>query len=359
MRLFLAGLLGTLVALGLSIGPATAQAPPGLLVYSAQHAALTQAWAAAFARETGIPVAIRRGTDVALANQIVQEGANSPADIFLTENSPAMMLVDNAKLFAPVNPDTLAQVPKAYRPANGHWTGIAARTTVFAYNTEKLTPDRLPASMLDLAAPSWKGRWGAAPAGADFQAIVGALLLLKGEEVTADWLDGLRKNAVRYRGNGEALRGVNAGEIDGAVIYHYYWFGDRNGTGENSKNVGLHYFRNHDPGAFVSISGGGVLASSKHPEAGAGISQMDHGSRRPGDPARWQVLRIHGRRRRSRPPAAGTARLAGGADRRSLGVRREEGGGADGCGRSPLTGRAGRSQKTCIPPVRAAHMQGV
>ncbi len=266
MRLFLAGLLGTLVALGLSIGPATAQAPPGLLVYSAQHAGLTQAWAAAFARETGIPVAIRRGTDVALANQIVQEGANSPADIFLTENSPAMMLVDNAKLFAPVNPDTLAQVPKAYRPADGHWTGIAARTTVFAYNTEKLTPDRLPASMLDLAAPSWKGRWGAAPAGADFQAIVGALLLLKGEEVTADWLDGLRKNAVRYRGNGEALRGVNAGEIDGAVIYHYYWFGDRNGTGENSKNVGLHYFRNHDPGAFVSISGGGVLASSKHPE---------------------------------------------------------------------------------------------
>jgi len=50
------------------------------------------------------------------------------------------------------------------------------------------------------------------------------------------------------------------------VIYHYYYYGDQAKTGENSKNVALHYFKNHDPGAFVSISGGGVLASSKHPK---------------------------------------------------------------------------------------------
>lgn len=60
------------------------------------------------------------------------------------------------------------------------------------------------------------------------------------------------------------MKAVNAGEIEGAVIYHYYWFGDQAKTGENSKNVLLHYFKNQDPGAFVSISGGGVLASSQH-----------------------------------------------------------------------------------------------
>jgi iron(III) transport system substrate-binding protein len=268
MRLRLLSFIGgAAAALSLTVAVAAQEAPPdGILVYSAQHPGLTRSWADGFTRETGIPVAIRRGSDMAVANQIVQEGANSPADVFLTENSPAMMMVDNAGLFAPVGADTLAQVPPAYRPADGHWTGIAARTTVFAYNTDRLAADGLPASMLDLADPSWKGRWGAAPAGADFQAIVAALLLLKGEEVTAEWLDGLRENAERYRGNGEALRGVNAGEIDGAVIYHYYWFGDRNGTGENSNHVALHYFRHRDPGAFVSISGGGVLASSRHPE---------------------------------------------------------------------------------------------
>jgi iron(III) transport system substrate-binding protein len=60
------------------------------------------------------------------------------------------------------------------------------------------------------------------------------------------------------------MKAVNAGEVEGAVIYHYYWFGDQAKTGENSKNVGLHYFKNQDPGAFVSVSGGGILKSTQH-----------------------------------------------------------------------------------------------
>ena len=75
----------------------------------------------------------------------------------------------------------------------------------------------------------------------------------------------MKQNAVAYRGNVAALKAVNAGEVEGAVIYHYYYFGDQARTGENSKNTALYYFRNQDPGAFVSISGGGVLASSKRP----------------------------------------------------------------------------------------------
>jgi iron(III) transport system substrate-binding protein len=62
------------------------------------------------------------------------------------------------------------------------------------------------------------------------------------------------------------MAAVNAGEVPGGVIYHYYYFGDQANTGENSDDVLLHYFRNQDPGAFVSISGGGVLASSQNPE---------------------------------------------------------------------------------------------
>ena len=59
--------------------------------------------------------------------------------------------------------------------------------------------------MVDLADPSWKGRWAASPAGADFQAIVGAYLQLKGEEATAAWLKGMKDNAVVVRGNRTAM----------------------------------------------------------------------------------------------------------------------------------------------------------
>ena len=130
-----------------------------------------------------------------------------------------------------------------------------------------LTESELPASILDLQEPAWKGRWAASPGGADFQAIVGAMLALEGPEATETWLDGMKTNFTAYQGNRTVMAAVNAGEIPAGVIYHYYWFGDQAKAKENSTNVTLHYFKEQDPGAFVSISGGGVLKSSKNPAA--------------------------------------------------------------------------------------------
>ena len=238
-----------------------------ITVYNAQHESLTQEWVDAFTAETGIQVEVRNGSDTELGNQLVAEGDKSPADVFLTENSPAMTLVENAGLFTDVNQDVLDQVPAQYRPSSGKWTGIAARSTVFAYNRDMLPEDQLPKSLLDLQDPAWKDRWAASPSGADFQAIVSALLELKGEDATRQWLAGMKDNVRTYKGNGTVMKAVNAGEIPGGVIYHYYWFGDQDKTGENSNNVALHYFKNEDPGAFVSVSGGGVLKSSTKQDA--------------------------------------------------------------------------------------------
>lgn len=263
-------LAATMLAIGLTAAPsrpmaqAVVPSAEGIVVYNAQHVSLTQEWVEGFTRETGIKVRLRNGGDTELGNQIVQEGAASPADVFLTENSPAMVLVEQAGLLAPVQNDTLAQVPAGFSPESGRWVGIAARSTVFAYNAGKLRPDQLPRSIMDLADAGWKGRWAASPTGADFQAIVSALLDLKGEAATLGWVRAMKDNFVAYRGNSAAMQAVNAGRIDGAVIYHYYYYADQARTGENSNNTRLHYFRNQDPGAFVSVSGGGVLASSRH-----------------------------------------------------------------------------------------------
>lgn len=236
----------------------------GIVVYNAQHENLVKSWVDGFTKETGIKVTLRNGDDSELGNQLVQEGSASPADVFLTENSPSMVLVDNANLFAPLDADTLKQVPAEYRPAHGRWIGIAARSTVFVYNPAKLSEQQLPKSLMDLAKPEWKGRWAASPSGADFQAIVSAMLALKGEKATLEWLKAMKANFVAYKGNSTVMKAVNAGQIDGGVIYHYYRFVDQSKTGENSKNTQLYYFKHQDPGAFVSLSGGGVLASSKH-----------------------------------------------------------------------------------------------
>ncbi|CAA9317553.1 MAG: Ferric iron ABC transporter, iron-binding protein [uncultured Friedmanniella sp.] len=242
---------------------AAAEDPDALVVYNAQHESMTSVWAEAFTAETGIKVALRHGKDFELANQIRAEGDRSPAEVFLTENSPAMSLVEQAGMFAPVDPATLKQVPKKYSTSTGAWVGIAARSTVFVYNT-KLAPGELPKSLTDLADPQWQGRWGVSPGGADFQAVVSAMLELKGEAATQEWLQAMKTNAKPYQGNNAILQAVNSGEIDGGVIYHYYWYRDQAKTKENSANTKLHFFGNQDPGAFVSVSGGGVLKTAKH-----------------------------------------------------------------------------------------------
>jgi iron(III) transport system substrate-binding protein len=262
-------LVAALGVLALMMGATACSGSDGddeLLIYNAQHESLTKEWIDAFTKETGFKVSYRQGGDTEMGNQLIAEGDQSPADVFLTENSPAMAAVERADLFDDLGQPILDQVPAQYRPASGKWTGVAARTTVFVYNKDKLPADQLPASIMDLQQPQWKGRWGAPPPKADFQAIVAAILELKGEPATAEWLAGMKSNALLLQDNIATLKAVNAGQIDGGIIYHYYWFRDQSKVKEMSGNTALHYFRNQDPGAFVSLSGGGVLKSSKKRE---------------------------------------------------------------------------------------------
>ncbi len=276
MTLSRRGLIRATVAASMVVAVAAATAACGsssggdsqsITVYNAQHESLTKAETDAFTAQSGIKVTMRNGDDSELSNQLVQEGAASPADVFLTENSPGMTLVDSKGLFAAVDQATRAQVPDQYAAKDGNWVGWAARSTVLPYNPTKLTPEQLPASIMDLAQPQWKGKIGISPSGADFQAIVSAVVQLKGEDAALSWLKGLKANAKIYQGNTSVMKAVNTGEIEAGVIYHYYWFGDQAESGANSKNVQLKYFKNQDPGAFVSVSGAGVLKSSKHSDA--------------------------------------------------------------------------------------------
>ncbi len=237
-----------------------------LTVYSAQHESLVRTMLEDFTEETGIELEFRDANDSELANQIVQEGEASPADVFLTENSPAIDVVDRAGLLAPLDEATLEQVDEAYRPSSGTWVGFAARSTVLIHNPAEIAEDELPASMLDLADPAWEGRVGIAAGGADFQAIVSAVLALEGEQVAREWLAGLERNAEIYASNTAVMKAVDEGEVPVGITYHYYWYRDQAQNGLVGDDAELHYFGGQDAGAFLSVSGAGVLASSDRPD---------------------------------------------------------------------------------------------
>lgn len=260
-----AAAVALLAACGSPAAPAGAPAAPvPLTLYSAQHQEIAQAWVDEFTEQTGIPVTIRRGGDFELANQIVAEGDSSPADVFITENTPALSLLSSKGRLAPLDDATTTQVPAQYRSGAGDWIGVAARSTVLVYNPTLVRPDQLPASIMDLALPPWKDAVGVAAGGADFQAIVSAVYAVEGDQKAGEWLEGLKTNAHVYQNNVAIMKAVNAGDIPAGVIYHYYWYKDQAEGGAGSSNTRLEFFGNKDAGAFLSVSGAGVVNTTKN-----------------------------------------------------------------------------------------------
>lgn len=260
-------LVVVLIALASALVGCGSGAPdaPALTLYSAQHSDLVKAWTEGFTRDTGLTVAVRRGGDFELANQILAEGASSPADVFVTENSPAQSLLSGKGALAPLAAATLGQVPARFSSGSGDWVGVAARSTVLVYNPALITADQLPKTILELSDPRWQGKIGCAAGGADFQAIASAVYAVDGDQKAGEWLAGLKRNAKIYQNNIATMKAVNAGEVAAGVIYHYYWFKDRAENGRDSDKAQLAYFAANDAGAFVSVSGGSVVRSSKRP----------------------------------------------------------------------------------------------
>jgi iron(III) transport system substrate-binding protein len=227
---------------------------------------MTEALAKGFEEKSGAKVQIRFGEDEGLASQIEQEGDASPADVVLTENTPPLELLAGKGLLAKVDPSTLGEVPSRYSSPSGHWVGVAARETVMVYNPDLIAADELPASILDLAKPEWKGKLAITPSEPDFVPIVSAIEKLDGEAAAKSWLEGFAANAKHYNDNEGIIAAVDSGQVAAGVINHYYWYEAIAEEGKDKVPSKLHYFGHEDPGALVNISGAGALASSGDPE---------------------------------------------------------------------------------------------
>ena len=248
-----------------ALGCGSTSAHDTLTLYSAQHEQMTNALAKAFERKTGASVRIRFGEDEGLANQIVQEGSASPADVLLSENTPPLELLAGKGLLAQVDGSTLAQVPARYDSPSERWVGVAARETVLIYNPRSIAASQLPASILDLAEPQWQGKLAIAPSEPDFVPIVSAIDKLDGRAATERWLEGFAANAKRYDDNEGIVAAVEDGQVAAGVINHYYWYEQAAEVGAANVHSRLYYFGHKDPGALINISGAGALKSSDDP----------------------------------------------------------------------------------------------
>jgi iron(III) transport system substrate-binding protein len=254
------------LAAGLLAGCGSSSSGQAITLYNGQHEQTTDSLVEGFEKQTGIKVNVRNDDEDTLADEIVTEGSNSPADVVYTENSPALEYLQGKDLLAPVEPSTLAHTPSKYNSPQGDWLGVSARVSVLIYNPGLINASELPAHVSELADPTYKGKLAFAAGETDFQPIVTSYARTYGETAALEWLEAIKENAGShvYPDNETIADEVNRGAVAFGVVNQYYWYRMRAELGASNVPSKITYFAPHDPGYVLDISSAGILKSSRH-----------------------------------------------------------------------------------------------
>ncbi len=220
-----------------------------------------------FEQETGIKVLVRGGAPLDdLAEQVIEEGADSPADVFYAPLSDALGLLSAAGRLATLSDEQLDRVPEAYRSPDGTWVGTSGRALVVVYNTDQVSEDDLPDSILGFTDPAWRGHIGWDPANRALQGGITALRQVKGEDEARAWLEGIQANAPAvFDGPRPIATAVAAGEIVEVGFGNHFYLYDLQAEGD-AKNVAAKFYPG-DPAGLLNVGGVGIIKGTDNEAA--------------------------------------------------------------------------------------------
>jgi len=258
-------------ALGaISLGAGAAMAQEQVLnLYSARHYSTDEALYNNFTRQTGIRInRIEAGEDQ-LFQRIKNEGANSPADVFLTVDAGRLWLAEQEGLFASINSQILNQrIPQQYRLANGSWYGFSTRARVIAVDKRKIRPGEIT-TYEDLANPKWKGQICTRSGSHVYMlSLLSSIIEHSGAARAEEWARGVVANLARAPKGGDTdqVRAVAAGECAIALTNTYYMprllKSSRAEDRAVMEHIAVVWPNTAGRGVHMNVSGGGVLKNA-------------------------------------------------------------------------------------------------
>ncbi len=238
-----------------------------LMIYSGRNENLVGPLIEQYRQATGQDVQVRYGETAEMASTILEEGANSPADVFYGQDAGALGALAKEGRLAKLPADILNSVDSRFRSDDDLWVGSSGRARVLVYNTDEVNETDLPADIWGLTEEQWRGKVGWAPTNGSFQAFVTALRRLEGEERARAWLTAMLANDVRaYPNNDSIVTAVGSGEIPVGLVNHYYLleFKAEKGADFPAQN---YYFPAGGAGSLVNVAGAGVINTSDNKAA--------------------------------------------------------------------------------------------
>ena len=249
------------LAVALGCGPGGQGSSPGeLTIYSGRSETLVGPLIEQFSKGTGVRTSVKYAGTPQLAATLLEEGDNTPADIFFAQDPGGLAAVE--QMLAPLPETILERVPAWASSSTGKWVGLSGRARTVVYNTEALTESGLPPDIYDFIDPKWSGRIGWAPTNASFQTMVTAMRSVWGEEKTGKWLEGIQANRPKiYPKNTPIVAAVGSGEIEVGFVNHYYLHRFLAEEGDDFPARNYHP-KAGGPGAIIMVAGAGILDRS-------------------------------------------------------------------------------------------------
>lgn len=237
-----------------------------LLIYSGRSEDLVGPLIDQFRQQTGLNVEVRYGETAQMAATILEEGANSPADVYYGQDAGALGALAKADRFIPLPGEILNQVEPRFQSPEGLWIGTSGRARTVVYNTDTLSEADLPDDLFGFCDPAWQGRVGWAPTNGSFQAFVTALRVTAGEDQAREWLTCMQANdAVVYPKNTPIVEAVGTGEIDAGLVNHYYLY---RFLAENPDFPARNYHpRAGGVAAMINVAGVGIIDTTDNQPA--------------------------------------------------------------------------------------------
>ena len=240
---------------------------PKLVIYSGRNENLVAPLIDQFRQKTEIDVDVRYGSTAEMAATILEEGDNSPADVFFGQDAGALGALSAAGKLAPLPEDVLNRVESRFHSSQEDWTGVSGRARVIVYNTDMVQESDLPIDIWGFTDPKWKGKLGWAPTNASFQAFVTALRVLEGEDRARAWLQAMLANDIRsYADNTPIVEATARGEIAAGFVNHYYLLKYKAEQGGDVP-ANNHFLSAGDAGSIINVAGAGILKTSHNAAA--------------------------------------------------------------------------------------------
>ena len=254
------------LSLALSAFTSVAQAKD-LVVYSSRQDHLIKPVFEMYTEKTGVKINFITDREAPLMARLRAEGANTPADMFMTVDAGNLWQAEEQGLFQPVQSEVIeGNIPQHLRSSNNMWTGLSLRARTFAYSTERVKPEEL-STYEALADEQWKGRVCLRTSKKVYnQSLVATMLESIGEEKTTEVIQGWLANLATpvFADDTALLQAIDAGQCDVGIVNSYY-FGRLHNAQPDVK-VKLFWPNQEDRGVHVNISGAGVTRHAKHPE---------------------------------------------------------------------------------------------